>query len=302
MAGEPGAGCGAGRLARQRRQDVHFGRKSDMLQQDDLRRDLRAVRRHAWFPVVAILVALAAAAVLGLARGSGDRAEFRLRVIPAALPPLFGPPTLPGPADFASFAISQPVTDALSQKLHDQGVAGADSLAGRLSAAPRPNQPAVEFTVRGENALAVARAWRDSFTEVLPVSLPEIERAVTADYAHQLDHARNELMSRQADAASGETGADLALAAARANLQTAEQLSQSYEIVGQTMRVDIAAEQSPHLAGSSALDWAARLGAALAFGLVAGLLGALGLEQVRRRTTPLEPQTSPVYETTSPPS
>lgn len=272
-----------------------------MLQREDLRRDVRALRRHLWFPAAAVLVALAAAAALGLVAGAEDRAEFRLRVEPIALPPLFGPPTLPGPADFAAFATSAPVLEATATQLRDENIAGADALASRLSASPRPNQPSIDFTVRGEHALAVAEAWRDQFMALLPASLPELERQVTSDYALQLEQARNELMSRQAEAASGDVFAEVALAAARENYQVAERLAQSYEVVGQTMKATVAQQERPHLTRSGPLDWSARLGAALAFGLMVGVIGTAALEAWSRRRAAAEGPTEPVYETSPPP-
>ncbi len=276
-----------------------------MLQREDLGRDLRALRRHLWFPAAAIVVALAAGAGLALARGSSSEAQFRLRIDTVALAPLYGPPVLPNSFDYAAFAIDPQITGPLAQRLRDQNIPGADDIAGRLKPAPRLDQPSVDFTVKGDHALAIATAWRDVFTEVLPAALPELERRATVDYQHQLDHAANELMGRQAEAASGDdTAANLALAAAKENYQVAQQLLQSYDVVGQTMHVNVTRQSEPHLTRSGPLDWAARLGAALAFGLVVGVIGAVALEarsrprgSGRREAAP-----APAYETTSPPS
>lgn len=275
-----------------------------MLLREDLRRDVRALRRHLWFPAAAVVVALLVAAGLGLAAGSEDRAEFRLRVEAAALPPLFGPPALPGAAEFANFALSAPVLDATAQRLRDQNIPGADTLPGRLSAAARPNQPAVDFTVRGPHALAVAEVWRDQFVDLLPAALPDLERQVTSDYARQLEQARRELASKQAEAASGDIYAELALAAAQENYQVAERLFQSYDVVGQTMKASVGQQERPHLTGNGPLDWSARLGAALAFGLVVGVIGAAALEAwSRRRLSPEREGLAPAaYETSRPPS
>ncbi len=170
---------------------------------NELRRDLGALRRHLWFVALAFIVALAAAAVSLFIQPTSKDASFRARVSLSALPPLFGPETLPSMDDFARLATSPEALAKTSQALSAQDVSiSAGELAGILSAQARSGQNAIDFHVEADDAdlsLAIARAWSQAFAEIAPASKAELERQATQSYQSQLEQAQEELeLKRQA--------------------------------------------------------------------------------------------------------
>lgn len=260
-----------------------------MAESEGLGRDLLALRRHLWFPVAALVLALAVAAGVGLAFSPSDEAAFRVRVRLSVLSPLFGPPILPSTEDLARLAVSPEVLERASGALAAEGIqVSAEEMAGRVSASVGGGEGVIGLTVKdgnGERALATARAWESSFAAVAQEQAPELERRAAADYQAQLDVAASLLEEkRQAAAGQGpDSPAQQELEAARENYQVASRLQQSYEVVARMLRVDLITERAPYLKGGAALDWAGRMGAAVAFGVVVGVLGALGLEVLARR-------------------
>lgn len=260
-----------------------------MAEPEGLVRDLKALRRHLWFPILAVVVALGVAGGIGLTSSPSDEAAFRSRVSFSALPPLFGPPTLPTSADLARFATGPEVLERAAQLAAEQGVEVApDALAGRLAAEGRADQGRIEFTVRdpdGDRALAIARAWQAAFEETVQKRAPDLEGQATADYETQLSVAAAVLAEKQQAAVRepADPAAQAELDAAEENYVIASRLEQAYEVVARTLKVDVVVERGPHLKGGGSLDWAGRLGAAAAFGLVVGVLGALALEALARR-------------------
>jgi hypothetical protein len=248
-------------------------------------RDLAALRRHAWLPIASLALAVVAALAVGAMRPASGEARFRENVVVDALPPLFGPAVLPSPFDYARLATSDAVVAAAAQ------AAGADpaALKPRLTAEARFNSADIWFTVSGPNALAVARAWRQAFADAAAAQTPVIQRLLVAPYARQLDEAQAALTAR--DAAAKATPDDAAAAqqlkAAQENYETASRLSQSYDVVSKTMKAASFAVEAPHLRGDGVGSAAGRLGAAVAIGLLAGVIGAFALDwAARRRRTP----------------
>jgi hypothetical protein len=263
-----------------------------MAKSEGLGRDLLALRRHLWFPVAALVLALAVAAGVGLAFSPSNEAAFRMRVTLSAPPPLFGPPILPSTEDLARLAISPEVLEQASVTLGDEDIqVSPEELASRVSASVEGGEAVIGFTVKDgnrERALATARAWESAFAGVAQEQAPELERRAAADYQAQLVVAASLLEEkRQAAAGQGpDSPAQQELGAAQENYQVASRLQQSYEIVARMLRVDLISERAPYLKGGAALDWAGRMGAAVAFGVVVGVLGALGLEVLARRRLP----------------
>jgi len=260
-----------------------------MAESEGLGRDLLALRRHLWFPVAALVLALAVAVGVGLAFSPSDEASFRVRVGLSAPPPLFGPPILPSTEDLARLAVSPEVLERASGTLAAEGIrVSAEEMAGRVSASAGGGEGVISFTVKdgnGERALATARAWESAFVAVAQEEAPELERRAAAGYQAQLDVAAS-LLEEKRQAAAGEgpdSPAQQELEAAQENYQVASRLQQSYELVARMLRVDVITERVPYLKGGAALDWAGRMGAAVAFGVVVGVLGALGLEVLARR-------------------
>ena len=260
-----------------------------MVESEGLGRDLLALRRHLWFPVTALILALAVAAGVGLAFSPSEEAAFRIRVGLSALPPIFGPPILPSTEDVARLGTSSEALERASGTLAAEGIeVSPEELAGRVSASVGGGEGVISFTVKdgnGERALATARAWESAFAAVAQEQAPELERRAAAGYQTQLDLAASLLEEkRQAAAAEGpDSPAQQELGAAQENYQVASRLQQSYELVARMLRVDVVTERTPYLKGGAALDWAGRMGAAAAFGVVVGVLGALGLEVLARR-------------------
>src|SRR6185295_14915152 len=79
--------------------------------------------------------------------------------------------------------------------------------------------------------------------------------------------------------------------AAQENYETASKLSQSYEVIARTMKATPVAVVAPHERSAGVGSTAGRLGAAIAIGLLAGVMGALALDFLaQRRLAPSEPQ------------
>jgi hypothetical protein len=70
----------------------------------ELRRDLQALRRRLWFPLIALAVALAAAGA-SLVFSPSEQRRFVPAGLPSAPPP-FRPETYPSMDDFAALAAS----------------------------------------------------------------------------------------------------------------------------------------------------------------------------------------------------
>jgi len=253
-----------------------------------LTRDLDALRRYLWLPIASLAIAIVAALLIGAVRPGGEEARFRMNVMVEATPPLFGPAVLPSPLDYVRLATDDPVIDDVAEST---GVS-AESLRPRLRAELRPQSPEIEFRVTGAHALTVAREWHDAFDAAVAERSPDLQRELTQPYARQLDEARAQLY--RAAAASGtrpdDPVAQQQLAAALANYETAEKLSQSYEVVARTMTATAFSVVAPHERGAGTGSTAGRLAAAVAIGLIAGVAGALMLDYVvRLRRAPAVP-------------
>jgi hypothetical protein len=244
-------------------------------------RDLAALRRYAWLPLATIAVAVAAALVIGALRPASSEARFRENVVVDALPPLFGPAVLPSPFDFARLATS----DAVVQQAAQQQGLTADQLRPRLKAEAHFNRPEIDFTVTGTGALAVARAWRQAFVDAASQQTGAVERSLVEPYARQLEEARGLLQQRAADAAAspGDAVIKQQLAAAEENYATASKLLQSYEIVARTMKASSFGVVAPHWQSAGVGSTTGRFGAALAIGLLAGVIGVLALNAAAGR-------------------
>jgi hypothetical protein len=244
-------------------------------------RDVATLRRYAWLPVATIVIALVAALIIGQLRPASDEARFRENVIVDALPPLFGPPVLPSPFDYARLATS----DAVVQRVADEQGLTLDQLRPRLKAEARFNRPEIDFTVTGSRALAIANTWREAFVDAASQQSGELERQLVQPYQRQLDEARGMLEQRAAEAKGSpdDPVAKQQLAAAEENYATASKLSQSYEVIARTMKATSFGVVAPHQQSAGVGSTAGRVGAALAIGLLAGVIGALALSAVSRR-------------------
>ncbi|MFI5177463.1 MAG: hypothetical protein ACHQO8_02810 [Vicinamibacterales bacterium] len=243
--------------------------------------DLAALRRYFWLPIASLAIAVAAALVIGAASSPSDEARFRANVVVDALPPLFGPAVLPGPFDYAGLATG----DAVVQEVARQSGVAAEQLRPRLTAAARFNTPEIDFKVTGTNALAVARTWQRVFTDAAAQQTPAIERELVQPYARQLDQASAQLQQRApaAKASPDDPVAQQQLKAAEENYETASKLAQSYDVVATTMKAQAFTLVAPHTQSSGVGSTAGRLGAAVAIGLLAGVIGALLLDYAMRR-------------------
>ncbi len=244
-------------------------------------RDLAALRRYFWLPLAAVAVAVAAALVIGALRPASSEARFRENVVVDALPPLFGPAVLPSPFDYARLATS----DSVVRQIADQHGLSLDELRPRLTAEVRMNRPEVDFKVTGAGALAIARTWRQAFADGAAKQTPDIERLLVQPYARQLDEARALLEQRAADAKASPDDPVIKqqLTAAEENFETASKLSQSYDVVARTMRASSFGAVAPYQRGPGVGSTAGRLAAAVAIGLLAGVVGALALDYAARR-------------------
>lgn len=243
--------------------------------------DLGALKRWFWLPIVTLTIAVLVALAIGAMSSTASEARFRGTVLVDALPPLFGPPVLPGPIEYATLATSDTVVDEVSR---DTGVS-PDALRPRLIAEPRFTQPQIDFKVTGPNALAVARVWRDATSDAVTRQTSAIELQLVEPYRRQLDEAQSRLTAESmvAAAAPNDPVAQQRLKAAEENYETASRLWQSYSVVAATMKAQLLPATGPHLASSGVGSTAGRLGAAVAIGLLAGVIGALVLEGVTRR-------------------
>jgi hypothetical protein len=251
--------------------------------------DIGALRRWFWLPILTLVIAVLAALAIGAISSSSGEARFRSTVLVDALPPLFGPPVLPGPIEYAALATSDGVIEDVSR---DSGVA-PDVLRTRLHAEPRITQPQIDFTVSGPNALAVARAWRDAVDDAVTRQTSAIELQLADPYRRQLDEAQAALTteSAAATAAPADAVAQQRLKAAEENYETASRLWQSYPVVASTMKAQLLPATGPHLESSGVGSTAGRLGAAVAIGLLAGVIGAIVLEAASRHLRP-----EPMYD------
>lgn len=246
--------------------------------------DLAILRRYAWLPAATIIIALAAALLIGALRPTTDEARFRENVVVNALPPLFGPAVLPSPFDYARMATGDAVVQRVSQ---EQGIA-ASQLRPRLKAEAHFNTPEIDFFVTGSRALAIARSWRQAFANAAAKQSGDLERSLVQSYQKQLEQARSLLQTSAAAAASnpGDPVAKEQLVAAEANYATASKLSQSYEVVARTMTATSFGVVAPHLQSAGVGSTAGRAGAAVAIGLLVGVIGTLALGVLTRRGRP----------------
>lgn len=246
--------------------------------------DLAALRRYFWLPLASLAVAVAAALIIGAASSGSGEARFRANVVVDALPPLFGPAVVPGPFDYARLATGDAVVQDVAQR---SGIA-TGQLKPRLTAEARFNKPEIDFKVTGANALAVARAWQSAFADAAAQQTPAIERALVQPYGRQLDQASAQLQQRAsaANASPDDPVARQQLKAAEENYETASRLAQSYEVVATTMKAQAFTVVAPHTRSAGVGSTAGRLGAAVAIGLLAGVIGALLLDYATRRPAP----------------
>jgi hypothetical protein len=248
--------------------------------------DLRSLFRRAW--LIAVAISLAIVFVLAAARifDQEPEARFRVNVVVEALPPLFGPPVVPGPFDYATLATSEAVIAETARRT----ATTADDLRPRLRAEPRVNSPELDLTVSGPNALAVARAWQQVLSEAAIRETPAMERELVATYDDQLAQARAKLESAAAAAAAAPESpiVGVELAAAEENYETAARLVQSYEVVAETMTARAFTVRAPHSYGGGLASRPAQIAAGAAIGLTAGVVAALALEYGSRRRVSAE--------------
>ena len=237
--------------------------------------DLNALRRFFWLPILTVVLGVLVALALGAFSNQTTEARFRANVIVDALPPLFGPPVLPGPFDYAALAMGDAVIDDVSSTT---GVP-AETLQARLKAEPRVNSPEITFTVTGANAMTLARAWEASFASAVVAETAGIQQRLIESYRAQLAQAATQLEA--ADAAARTNTSDplraQELVAAEENYETAARLVQSYDIVTATMKAKSFTASSPHLYGGGLGSGPSRVAAGALIGLIAGVLGAIGL-------------------------
>ncbi len=255
---------------------------------DGLAPDLAALRRYFWLPLATLALAVGVALALGAVASDSDTARFRANVVVDALPPLFGPAVVPGPFDYAKLATSDAVLNAVAQ---ESGVT-AVSLKPRLTAEAQFSKPEINFKVTGANALAIARTWQRVFGDAAAQQTPDLQRQLVQPYAVQLEEA-NQQLERSAEAARvspNDPAAQQQLKAAEENYETASRLAQSYEVVASTMKAQAFIVTGAHMQGAGVGSTKGRLGAAVAIGLLAGVIGALLLDfALRRRAVAPEP-------------
>jgi hypothetical protein len=245
-------------------------------------RDLGGLRRFFWIPLLSIAIAAGVALAVGSVAGDSDEARFRVNVVVDALPPLFGPPVLPGPFDYAALATNDEVLAEVAARTGTN----AEALRGRLRAEPRANSPEINLIVRGNGALAIARAWEAALGEAAAAAAPDIERRLVEPYRTQAEQARRQLEAAAAAAAASPDDTVLAqeLAAAAENYKTASMLVQSYDTVAATMRARAFTVKAPYAYGGGLASAQARLGAGVVIGLLAGVLAAIAADWATRRT------------------
>ena len=164
-------------------------RSGDGRQDAGLGRDLRALRRLLWIPVVTVAVGIGAALLLGAFADGTQEARFRSNVVVNALPPLFGPPVLPG---LSTTPLWRRVTPRVEQVAAQHSLS-PEELRPRLTAEPRVNTPEIDFTVTGEDALAIAETWNQVFGEEAIAQTPRIQTELTLPYVTQRDEAGTRL-------------------------------------------------------------------------------------------------------------
>jgi hypothetical protein len=243
--------------------------------------DLAALRRYFWLPLGALAIAVVSALAIGVVASPSDEARFRANVVVDALPPLFGPAVLPGPFDYARLATSDAVVQAVAQ----QTDLTAEQLRPRMTAQASFNRPEIDFKVTGANALAITRVWQSAIADAASKQTPDLERLLVQPYARQLDEAasRLQLLAPAAQANPSDAVAQQKLKAAEENYETASKLAQSYDVVAATMKAQLFTVVGPHVQSSGVGSTRGRLGAAVAIGLLAGVIGALVLDVAMRR-------------------
>ena len=163
-----------------------------------------------------------------------------------------------------------------------------EQLKPRLTAEARFNKPEIDFKVTGANALAIARMWQRGFNDAAAQQTPEIERQLVLPYARQLEQASRQI-DRSAEAARvspDDRVAQQQLKAAEENYETAAKLAQSYEVVATTMKAQAFTVVAPHVESAGVGSTRGRFGAAIAIGLLVGVIGALALDYASRRRAP----------------
>jgi hypothetical protein len=244
-------------------------------------RDLGTLRRYIWVPLATVAVGVAAALLLGAYAEGEQEARFRSNVVVNALPPLFGPPVLPGPFDYAAVATS----DATIEKVASQHSLSPEELSPRLTAEPRVNSPEIDFRVTGDDALAIADTWNAVFQSEVVTETPRILEALTEPYRLQRDEAEA-LFLAAAEAEATNPGDPLnqaRLAATQENYETAVRLVQSYDVVQRSIAAQAFAVKAPHEFGGGLGSPTARIAAGALLGLVLGMLLALMLDAIDRR-------------------
>ena len=249
--------------------------------------DLAALRRWFWLPLATLAIAIVAALALGTYASPKDEARFRATVFVDALPPLFGPAIVPGPVEYARLATSDDVIAAVAR---DTALT-PDELRPRLIAVPRFTRPEIDFKVTGANALNIARAWQANLNDEATRQTPAVERKLAEPYQRQLTEAQSRLqaLSAAAKASPGDAAAQQQLKAAEENYETAAKLAQSYDVVASTMKVQLIPSVAPHIQTSGVGSTRGRLAAAVAIGLLVGVIGALAIDPLVRRLRPRSP-------------
>ena len=245
--------------------------------------DLSAIRRYVWLPVVAVIVAVGAALVAGVLTPSSSEARFRMNVVIDALPPLFGPPALPSPFDYARLATS----DDVARDVANQSGVAFDQLKPRLNVQASVQRADIDFRVTGTGSRGIAHAWQEAFQSAAAAQTPALERAMTQQYTRQLDEARAQLerTTVAAKAAADDPALQQQVVAAQENYETAAKLVQSYDVVANTMTGRAVTSVSPYTPSRGTGSTAGRLGAAVAVGLLAGIIGTLLLNYVSTMRT-----------------
>ena len=130
--------------------------------------------------------------------------------------------------------------------------------------------------------------WQRAFGDAAAQQTPDIERRLVQPYALQLEQARAQLQQRASTSKSSpdDPAAQQQLKAAEENYETASKLAQSYEVVAATMKAQAFTVVAPHTQSAGVGSAAGRLGAAVAIGLLAGVIGAVLLDYAARRRTP----------------
>jgi hypothetical protein len=244
-------------------------------------RDFAALRRYLWIPAITIAAGVAAAVLLGPLVSGDQEARFRTNVVVNALPPLFGPPVLPGPFDFAAVALN----DNTVERVAAQHGLESQQLRPRLAAEPRVNSPEINFSVDGDDALAIAETWNRVFSEEVATRSPTILETLTEPYRHQRDEAEAQFLAAATAVAANPADPinQAQFAATQENYETALRLVQSYNVVNNTMTIQSFTVREPNEYGDGLGSMAGRIAAGAIIGLVLGVLLALLLDVMDRR-------------------